>query len=98
LRPCGRGGILRSPRGRGEEFTEALIVAILAVLPLRAVLVPAEIAGLTRVDLVLGIGLVLIVGVAVGKYATEIWEASDGSAPYHRQERLEGTGPAAHEA
>jgi len=56
-----------------EEFTEALIVTILAVLPLRVVLVPAEIEGLTRVDLVLGLGLVLIVGVSICKYASEVW-------------------------
>lgn len=57
---------------RFEEFTEALIVAVLSVLPLRVVLVPAEITGLTRIDLILGLGLVLIVTVAVGKYATEM--------------------------
>ena len=56
-----------------EHFTEALVVSILSVLPLRVVLVPGDISGLTRVDLVLGIGLVLIVAVAAGKYAREIW-------------------------
>ncbi len=74
-----------------EEFTEALIVAILAVLPLRAVLVPPELTGLTRVDLVLGIGLVLIVGVAIGKYASEIWGSGDmgiAGGP-HDDEKLE---------
>ena len=63
-----------------EHFTEALVVSILSVLPLRVVLVPGDITGLTRVDLVLGIGLVLIVTVAAGKYAWEIW--STGAATY----------------
>lgn len=63
-----------------EEFTEALIVAILAVLPLRVVLVPSQLEELTRVDLVLGMGLVLIVAVAMGKYASEVWGAS--AEPY----------------
>ncbi len=40
-------------RKRCSRVHQALIVAILAVLPLRAVLVPADIEGLTRVDLVL---------------------------------------------
>jgi hypothetical protein len=56
-----------------EHFTEALVVSVLSVLPLRVVLVPGDISGLTRVDLVLGVGLVLIVTVAAGKYAREIW-------------------------
>lgn len=56
-----------------EHFTEALVVSVLSVLPLRVVLVPGDISGLTRVDLVLGVGLVLIVAVAAGKYAREIW-------------------------
>jgi hypothetical protein len=56
-----------------EHFTEALVVSVLSVLPLRVVLVPGDITGLTRVDLVLGVGLVLIVAVAAGKYAREIW-------------------------
>ena len=65
----GKHGIGRS----FEHFTEALVVSILSVLPLRVVLVPGDITGLTRVDLVLGIGLVLIVTVAAGKYAIEVW-------------------------
>ncbi|GEM_PF-3414598 len=69
----------RQGRGTGpyfEHFTEALIVAILSVLPLRAVLVPGDISGLTRVDLTLAVGLVLIVAVSAGKYAGEIWSRS----------------------
>ncbi len=46
---------------------------MLSVLPLRVVLVPSDISGLTRVDLVLGFGLVSIVAVAAGKYVYEIW-------------------------
>lgn len=58
-----------------EHFTEALVVSVLSVLPLRVVLVPGDISGLTRVDLTLGVGLVLIVTVAAGKYAQEIWSS-----------------------
>jgi hypothetical protein len=56
-----------------EHFTEALVLSVLSVLPLRVVLVPGDISGLTRVDLLLAVGLVLIVTVAAGKYAAEIW-------------------------
>ncbi|HZT95388.1 MAG TPA: hypothetical protein VFB34_00995 [Chloroflexota bacterium] len=56
-----------------EHFTEALVLSVLSVLPLRVVLVPGNIDGLTRVDLVLGLGLVAIVTVAAGKYVSEIW-------------------------
>jgi hypothetical protein len=71
-----------------EEFTEALLVVILAVLPLRVVLVPAELDSLTRIDLILGLGLVLVVSVAVGKYATEIWSGrqDDARAEVHAGE------------
>jgi hypothetical protein len=78
----GRYGIGRS----FEHFTEALVVSILSVLPLRVVLVPGDISGLTRVDLVLGVGLVLIVTVAAGKYAQEIWATGSTSAPREHHE------------
>jgi hypothetical protein len=61
---------------RVEEYMEALIVTVVAVLPLRLVLVPAELSGLTRVDLVLGLGLFSIVAIAVIKYVTEVWSGS----------------------
>jgi hypothetical protein len=63
-----------------EHFTEALVLSVLSVLPLRVVLVPGDISGLTRVDLLLAIGLVLIVTVAAGKYAAEIWWYADTKA------------------
>jgi hypothetical protein len=76
-----------------EEFTEALIVAILAVLPLRVVLVPASLEGLTRVDLILGLGLVFIVAVAVGKYATEVWGSSRSDPPSPHVAEVDGAHP-----
>lgn len=64
-----------------EHFLMPIIAAILAILPLRLVLVPNDIEGLTRVDVVLGLGLVTTVAVAVAKYAWEIWSVDDT----HRQ-------------
>jgi hypothetical protein len=46
----------------------ALILTTLAILPLRLVLVPADIEGLTRVDLLLGLGLVLTLATAGWRY------------------------------
>jgi hypothetical protein len=66
-----------------EEYPEALIVTIVAVLPLRIVLVPPEITGLTRVDLLLGVGLIVIVAIAGWKYASEVWAFSGRAAPAH---------------
>jgi hypothetical protein len=51
---------LKNPR-RPSELLVGLAAAALAVLPLRTVLVPNEIPGLTRVDFVLQIGLALLV-------------------------------------
>lgn len=59
-----------------EHFTEALVLSVLSVLPLRVVLVPSDISGLTRVDLTLAVGLVLIVAVAAGRYVREVWAAN----------------------
>jgi hypothetical protein len=56
-----------------QGFIPALVAAILAILPLRAILVPASIGKLTRVDIVLGIGLVAIVSGALVKYTFEVW-------------------------
>jgi hypothetical protein len=71
------------PRYRGlglETFLVPLIAAILAILPLRLVLVPSNIEGLTRVDVALGAGLVLTVAVALAKYLWEIWNVTDGGS------------------
>ena len=64
-----------------EQFLMPMIAAILAILPSRLVLVPSDIEGLTRVDVVLGLGLVATVAVAVTKYACEIWGLHRTSAP-----------------
>jgi hypothetical protein len=59
----------------GEPVHHLLLnvaAAMLAVLPLRQVLVPQEITGLTRIDLVLGLGLVLIISLSLLRYATLI--------------------------
>jgi hypothetical protein len=71
-----------------EHFTEALVVSVLSVLPLRVVLVPGDITGLTRVDLVLGVGLVLIVAVAAGKYAREIWTGTQSPPEEDEAEKM----------
>jgi hypothetical protein len=66
--------------GLHEEKASALVVeplvATLAILPLRAVLVPGDVSGITRVDLLLGTGLALIVGLALCRYAQRAWHLS----------------------
>jgi len=66
--------------GMHEEKASALVVeplvATLAVLPLRAVLVPVDVSGITRVDLLLGTGLALIVSLALCRYAQRAWHLS----------------------
>jgi hypothetical protein len=57
-----------------QAFIPALVAAILAILPLRAILVPADLGKLTRVDILLGIGLVAIVSGALVKYTFEVWK------------------------
>jgi hypothetical protein len=49
-----------------------MIGAMLSVLPLRAVLVPAEIEGLTRVDLLLSCGIGLAIAGAILKYSRRL--------------------------
>lgn len=72
---------------RVEEYMEALIVTVVAVLPLRLVLVPPELTSLTRVDLVLGLGLIAIVAIAGIKYALEVWQ---GMPEHPETESAEG--------
>jgi len=57
---------------RVQEFLVALIAAILAILPLRLVLIPPEVPGLTRVDIILGSGVVLIALIGLTRYARDI--------------------------
>lgn len=80
-----------------QEFMAALVAAILAILPLRVILVPAEIGGLTRVDILLGVGLVAIVSAVVIKYVLEIWRQDRGAVQDREEERrdpLDVTPPA----
>jgi amino acid permease len=84
------------PRYRGlglETFLVPLIAAILAILPLRLVLVPSNIEGLTRVDVALGAGLVLTVAVALAKYLWEIWNVKDIGSAGPDGEAVEGADP-----
>jgi hypothetical protein len=59
------------------DFVRDLILAVagvvIAILPLRAVLVPPEVQGLSQVDVILGSELVLIVCLALIGYALHIW-------------------------
>ena len=77
--------LVGSPRGfRGDEgagtsvgwegaeaFVTGLAVLILTVLPLRLVLVPTEVPGITRLDLILGVEVMLLVvgATAVATYS-----------------------------
>lgn len=64
-------------RGREYNYTEItvhLAIATLAILPLRAVLVPPDLQGLTRIDYILVIQLLLIVAVAFLLNGLQLWK------------------------
>jgi hypothetical protein len=67
--------------GQLREFLAALAAAILAVLPLRSVLVPTDVDGVTIVDIWLAIGLVALVCVGFGKYAHEVLQRRRTETP-----------------
>ena len=90
----------RSPEKRlGLEALIALATFVIAVLPLRAVLVPPDVAGLTYVDTLLGLGLLLIVVVLATLYAHSTWAAGTvfrrGATRNQRQSALISTTPSA---
>lgn len=55
-----------------SDFLMALAGTVLAVLPLRVVLVPAEIEGLTRVDTLLGVGLLTLTALGLARYGRDV--------------------------
>lgn len=55
------------------DFLIALSASTLAILPLRAVLVPPQLQGITRADFFLGLGMVLLVALAMVRYAWDLW-------------------------
>ena len=57
------------------EFMVALSTTTFAVLPLRVVLVPADIEGLTLVDVFLTFGIVALLGLGLLRYARDLWFA-----------------------
>jgi hypothetical protein len=66
--------LVQSPSsGLTNDSLLGAAAAILAVLPLRAVLVPTEITALTTVDFLLGAGLALIVLTLTAKHAAAAW-------------------------
>ncbi len=70
------------PRVKEDPLHDVIIGAatiMIAVLPLRAVLVPPEVQGFTRVDLILGLGLVLIVCLPFLKYGIHLLKILVGS-------------------
>lgn len=61
-----------NPTTRGAPLSDllvGLVASTFAILPVRAVLVPANIQGITRTDYLLGLGLVLLISLAIMKYA-----------------------------
>lgn len=52
----------RSP-GRTQELALTIVLGVLAVVPIRAVVVPADLQSPTRVDLLLALGVTLSVGI-----------------------------------
>jgi len=60
------------------EAGPAIAASILAVLPIRSIIVPSEIQGINTVDIFLGIGLIAIAAALFTKYALEIWRGHSG--------------------
>ncbi|MFB3881902.1 MAG: hypothetical protein ACE149_11600 [Armatimonadota bacterium] len=89
--------LLFGPRRQHMSFDQALLGAaamMLAVLPLRAVLISADIPGLSRVDLCLGLGIALIVSSLVARYGMEQLAPSVWAGPNATQIRGERPGQA----
>jgi hypothetical protein len=61
------------PPGPAQEVTAEVAAGLFAILPLRQVLVPSGIEGLTLVDYLLGLQLVLLIGLFVIRHALRIW-------------------------
>ena len=59
-----------------HDFLASLGGLLLAVVPLRLVLVPAEVPGLTRTDVVLAMGIFALVSVAVARLCRDLWRAA----------------------
>jgi hypothetical protein len=55
------------------DSAATIVAAILSVLGIRQVLVPPAVEGLTRVDLILGLGLALVLCLAFSRYAIDQW-------------------------
>jgi hypothetical protein len=60
-----------------EQITGSLFLEVSAilfsVLPLRSVLVPSYFDNLVRIDLILGLGIALMILIALLVYAQEVW-------------------------
>jgi hypothetical protein len=70
------GALLAAPSDNESTVTSItvnLAVATLAILPLRAVLVPPDLQGLTRIDYILVIQLLLIISVAFLLNGWQLW-------------------------
>ncbi len=77
-----KGGYSRT---RLQELAFAVVLGVLAVLPIRQVTVPAGLHGPTRVDLLLALGVTMSVGVLLIAFALQL-----GLPAYNR--RCNGTG------
>ena len=68
---------------RGERVVgdtlAAIVAAVLTVLGIRQVLVPPFIDGITRVDLILGVGLALVLCLAFTRYVIDQWRGQIAS-------------------
>jgi len=76
--------MLINKRTRSElmhVFMLDAVAGMLAVLPLRAILVPAEIPDLLRIDFLLGMALAAFAAIVLWRYSQEIWPAEGLSAP-----------------
>jgi hypothetical protein len=78
-----------------QDFLMGLAATALTILPLRAVLVPTEVAGLTFIDLILGTELLLLLAIGVWWYLWVAWGSNLGPAPLLAGPTHEGPAKAA---
>lgn len=70
--------------GRASNFTDItvnLAVATLAILPLRAVLVPSDLQGLTRIDYILMLQLLIVISMAFLLNGLQLWTSPSKDEP-----------------
>lgn len=79
---------ISQPRRRAEGAIPLEAIAVLAILPLRQVLVPPEIRGLTTIDFILGTELAVFIGLIAVQYVLDHFRSAQFDP-----ERMEAESP-----